>query len=186
MIAATESHPETSSSKLQKQLVLFDFDGTITTKDTLAEFMIFYHGKLRYAAGLALLLPFIAAYIFKLMPNWKSKQYFLSHFLKDESATVFEKRCMQFSENYLPYLIRPGALEAINQYKKMVQQSRWYRLRQRTGLNPGVIKTESAAWQQNLKCSKTNSLAKFSEKIVTARKRFVVSKKNSTSINTMK
>jgi phosphatidylglycerophosphatase C len=118
MIAATESHPETSSSKLQKQLVLFDFDGTITTKDTLAEFMIFYHGKLRYAAGLALLLPFIAAYIFKLMPNWKSKQYFLSHFLKDESATVFEKRCMQFSENYLPYLIRPGALEAINQYKK--------------------------------------------------------------------
>jgi phosphatidylglycerophosphatase C len=53
-----------------------------------------------------------------LMPNWKSKQYFLSHFLKDESATVFEKRCMQFSENYLPYLIRPRALEAINQYKK--------------------------------------------------------------------
>jgi HAD superfamily hydrolase (TIGR01490 family) len=117
MIAAPQSQPKHSGNKLQ-QLVLFDFDGTITTKDTLAEFMIFYHGKLRYVAGLALLSPFIAAYIFKLMPNWKSKQYFLAHFLKNQSLEIFEKRCREFSEKHLPALIRPGALEAIRQYKK--------------------------------------------------------------------
>jgi phosphatidylglycerophosphatase C len=117
IIAQDKTSQGTQGQRLKKQLVLFDFDGTITTKDTLAEFMIFYHGKLKYTFGLLVLAPVIGAYLFRLMPNWKSKQYFLTWFLKNESADTVKTRCREFSENYLPSLIRPGAIEAIRQYK---------------------------------------------------------------------
>lgn len=119
MITAPDKKTRTPDNHPKKQLVLFDFDGTITTKDTLAEFMIFYHGKIRYVLGLAILSPIIASYLFKLMPNWKSKQYFLTWFLKNENASVFEKRCKDFSDSCVGNLIRPKALEAIQQYKRL-------------------------------------------------------------------
>jgi len=118
MIEAPGKKVKIRESVARKQLVLFDFDGTITTKDTLQEFLIFYHGGLKYVLGLALLSPIIAAYLLKLMPNWKSKQYLLTWFLKNEDASVFEKRCREFASNHIPQLIRPAALEAILDYKK--------------------------------------------------------------------
>ena len=58
-----EAGPETKAFEAvttRKRLVLFDFDGTITTRDTLAEIMIHFHGKLKYAAGLLSLSPVMA------------------------------------------------------------------------------------------------------------------------------
>lgn len=107
-----------SASVQQKQLVLFDFDGTITTKDTLAEFMKFYRGNLQYNLGLAVLSPILAAYVLKIIPNWKGKQYFMSWFLKGENATEFNERCKQFAKSKVPSLVRPGALKAIEKYKR--------------------------------------------------------------------
>lgn len=100
-----------------KKLVLFDFDGTITTRDTLAEFMIYYHGKLRYTAGLAFLSPVLAMYVTKAIPNWKAKEYFLKWYLKGENAEMFNQKCKEFTAHKLDALIRPGALEAIKQHQ---------------------------------------------------------------------
>jgi phosphatidylglycerophosphatase C len=102
---------------VRKRLVLFDFDGTITTKDTLAEIMIFYHGRWKYRTGLLALSPVIALYLLKLIPNWEAKQRFLSWFFKGQEAKVFNKRCKQFAETVIPRLIRPKALEMIKHYK---------------------------------------------------------------------
>jgi phosphatidylglycerophosphatase C len=118
MTVAPDVNQKTNKTPAKKQLVLFDFDGTITTKDTLAEFMIFSHGKVRYMLGLALLSPVLASYVLKLMPNWKSKQYFLTWFLGNKDVSAFEEQCRDFSKNHLHTLIRPRALEAIRQYKK--------------------------------------------------------------------
>jgi phosphatidylglycerophosphatase C len=115
---ATKANGKLKTESAEKILVLFDFDGTITTKDTLAEFMIFYHGKLKYYAGLGALSPILASYIFKLMPNWKSKQYFLKWFLKNEDSSTFEKKCKEFSSLRLPQLIRPKALAEIKRYRE--------------------------------------------------------------------
>lgn len=117
MTAAAKTNNSVQDQVQEKQLVLFDFDGTITTKDTLAEFMIFYHGRAKYYRGLAILSPILAAYVFKLMPNWKSKQYFLSWFLEGENIKTFEERCATFASRVVPNLIRPGALEAIRKYQ---------------------------------------------------------------------
>jgi HAD superfamily hydrolase (TIGR01490 family) len=145
MITASNKKIKTNTNLPKKQLVLFDFDGTITSRDTLAEFMIFYRGKFKYLLGLAILSPIIAAYLFKLMPNWKSKQYFLTWFLKDENVDYFEKKCKEFSENYLPSLIRSSALESIRQY-------------QRNGATVAVVSASAENWvkpwcdQHKIKC----------------------------------
>ena len=100
------------------KLVLFDFDGTITTRDTLIEFVLFYHGRRRYLTGMLRLAPYLALFLFKLIPNWKAKQYFLSHYFKGVTITSFNERCYEFSTKTLPALIRPGAMEAIQQYRR--------------------------------------------------------------------
>jgi HAD superfamily hydrolase (TIGR01490 family) len=100
-----------------KELVLFDFDGTITTKDTLIEFVRFYRGRNQYLMGMFRLAPVLALYALKLIPNWRAKQFFLTHFFHGEKAETFESRCSIFSTNVLPSLIRPDAKVAIEKYR---------------------------------------------------------------------
>lgn len=102
---------------MKKRLVLFDFDGTITTKDTFIEFLIFYKGMTKFLAGMAVMSPYLGLFAFKLIPNWKAKQMVLRFFLGGESVEVLNRKCEEFSEKVLPSLIRPGAIQALNQYK---------------------------------------------------------------------
>ena len=118
MISVPDKKTKSNNIRAKKQLVLFDFDGTITTRDTLGEFLKYYHGKITYFMGLAILSPIIAAYVFKLMPNWKSKQYLLTWFLKNEPSVEFDRRCKEFVVKEVHALLRPEALQAISDYKK--------------------------------------------------------------------
>lgn len=110
----TQTAPPLSPSK--KRLVLFDFDGTITTKDTLIEFLIFYKGKARLLTGLAILSPMLALYALRLIPNWKAKQYLLKHFIGGAKLDEFNAVCKDFSIQVIPKLIRPKALHILEQY----------------------------------------------------------------------
>jgi phosphatidylglycerophosphatase C len=103
---------------MKKKLVLFDFDGTITTKDTLFEFIRFYVGNARFVSGLMLLSPVLTLYLLKLIPNWKTKEFFLRWFIGGETASIVEKRSLEFSKKVLPQIIRPKALAAIKKYQK--------------------------------------------------------------------
>lgn len=101
---------------MKKRLVLFDFDGTITTKDTFLEFIRFYHGHFKFVYGFGLMLPVLALYKFKIIPNWRAKEIVLTWFFKGASIEHFNKICADFSDTELPKLIRPGALKELQQY----------------------------------------------------------------------
>jgi phosphatidylglycerophosphatase C len=103
---------------MKKKLVLFDFDGTITTKDTLIELLIWYKGPAQFLWGLFTLSPVLAQYFFRIIPNWKAKQILLQHFLGGEELSEFNSHCQTFSQRILPALVRPKALEIIQQYKQ--------------------------------------------------------------------
>ena len=60
-----------------KQIVAFDFDGTITNRDTLLEFIKFAKGKTAFYLGFLLHLPWLLAMKCHLYPNWKTKQMIL-------------------------------------------------------------------------------------------------------------
>ena len=64
----------------QKHLVLFDFDGTLTRKDTLFAFIRYYHGTVRFVLGFAWLSPVMALYMAKLIRNDRAKEIVLKHF----------------------------------------------------------------------------------------------------------
>ncbi len=99
-------------------LVLLDFDGTVTTKDTLIEFVRFYRGHAGYWFGMLMLAPIMVLFKIGLIPNWKAKQYFLAHYFKGEKISDFNSRCAAFASEILPHLIRPGAIKAIEEYRR--------------------------------------------------------------------
>lgn len=114
-----EDFPTASPQRQRSsQLVLFDFDGTITTKDTLKEFVRFYRGNRKYLESMVTLFPILGLYALRMLPNWKAKQYFLSCHFRGENIDVFNSRCLEFSAEILPSLIRPKALAAIRSYRE--------------------------------------------------------------------
>ena len=94
-------------------IAFFDFDGTITTKDTLLEFIKFSKGRFRFYVGFAINSPWLIAFKLKLIPNQTAKERILSWFFQGSDLAGFQKKCDQFASDILPGLIRPKALEEI-------------------------------------------------------------------------
>lgn len=101
-----------------KNLALFDFDGTITTKDTFLEFIKFTHGPLYFYAGFLLLSPFLVLMKLKLYPNWKAKEQVIGFFYKGKRITALEEKALEFTEQQINSLIRPKALTCLQNHLK--------------------------------------------------------------------
>jgi HAD superfamily hydrolase (TIGR01490 family) len=99
-------------------LVLFDFDGTLTTHDTLFEFIAFARGRMRLYLGMVRLAPVLILYKLGLMVNWKAKEEFLKFFLKGMSESHFNALGQRFADERIPKLLRAPALHAIEAYRK--------------------------------------------------------------------
>jgi len=100
-----------------KNLALFDFDGTLTSKDTFLEMIKYARGDMRFWMGMLLLSPYLVAFKLKLMPNWRAKEIVISWFFKNEECRVFDEACTRFCTEKVPRLIKPEALEAFNRHK---------------------------------------------------------------------
>lgn len=97
-----------------RQIVAYDFDGTLTTKDTLIEFIryacgtgAFVKGFLRYAHLLVLMK-------LGLYPNWKAKQKVFAYFFEGMKIEEFDGLCQRFAKDN-QHLLRPKGIEAIQQ-----------------------------------------------------------------------
>ena len=88
-----------------RKLVLYDFDGTITTKDTLFEFCRFIAGNDLFIVKIFGLLPVLLAQRLTLISAQKAKEIFLSFFLKEMPQSEFEYQCRLFADKILPCLI---------------------------------------------------------------------------------
>jgi phosphatidylglycerophosphatase C len=103
---------------VKKEIALFDFDGTITSKDTLLEFIKFSKGRFRFYLGFTLNFPYLMAYKLKIISNQAAKEKVLKFFFHETPVQKFEEYCKQFSAHVLPLLIRPKALQEIRQLKE--------------------------------------------------------------------
>jgi HAD superfamily hydrolase (TIGR01490 family) len=100
------------------KLVLFDFDGTITTDDSLIRFIRFVAGDAKFIWGMILLSPMLTAYKLKLIPNYKAKQYMLSYFFKGMSEEKFMQVANEYSLKHIKTILRPKAMEKITWHKE--------------------------------------------------------------------
>lgn len=100
------------------KLTLFDFDGTITTDDSLLKFIRFVVGDTKFIIGLIALSPTLTLYKLKLIPNYKAKQKMLSYFFKGCSEEYFRKVANEYSLNHIDKILRPKAMEKIQWHKE--------------------------------------------------------------------
>ena len=99
-------------------LVLFDFDGTITTDDSLIKFIRFVVGDTKFTIGMVVLSPMLTAYKLKLIPNYKAKQYMLSYFFKGMKKEKFMQVANEYSLKHIDTILRPKAMEKIAWHKE--------------------------------------------------------------------
>ncbi len=98
---------------MKTSLALFDFDGTITTRDTFMEIIKYQKGSFGFYGGMFLLSPILILYKLKVIENWKAKEMVLTFFFKGMAYADFQKRCDEFIVTALPSLIRPEALQKV-------------------------------------------------------------------------
>lgn len=98
---------------MNRRIAFFDFDGTITTHDTLLEFIRFSKGTPAFLLGFLLNSPWLVAYRLKIISNHVAKQRVLSWFFRKTPITDFDTACDRFATEVLPGLIRPKALAEI-------------------------------------------------------------------------
>lgn len=98
---------------MKKGIAFFDFDGTVTTKDTLLEFIKFAKGAPAFYGGFLYNIFYLLAYKIKVISNQEAKEKVLGYFFRGTEITDFDRMAIEFSKKKLPSVIRPKALQEI-------------------------------------------------------------------------
>ena len=106
---STDSPLGNTKPKGDVKLVVFDFDGTITTRDTFAMFLRYYSGTLKWALNICLLLPVFLAYGLKIIDRNTVKAKVINRFFKNQNESLVNARAENFAKTVIPKLIRPAA-----------------------------------------------------------------------------
>lgn len=91
-----------------KRLYAFDFDGTLTTADTLLVFIRYACGTWRFVWGFLVHSPLLVLMKLKLYPNYRAKQRIFAWFFRGMEAETFDALCRRFADDNAS-LIRPKA-----------------------------------------------------------------------------
>lgn len=92
----------------------FDFDGTLTKRDTLIEFIRFARGNKAFALCFLHFAPLLVLMKLGLYPNWKVKQKVFARCFAGMKADDFNALCRRFASERAA-LLRPGGVERIRQ-----------------------------------------------------------------------
>jgi len=101
-----------------KPLAFFDFDGTITSKDALYQFLFFSFPKIRLLSGFVFLAPFLVLHYGKMLSNAKMKQRVFAHFFRGLTIDAFQQLALRFCKEKLPEIIRKEAMDKIEWHKQ--------------------------------------------------------------------
>lgn len=97
-----------------KQVVAFDFDGTLTTKDTLLAFIRYAKGPTSFWLGFLRYSPLLVLMKLGLYPNYKAKQKVFAHFFKGMTLEAFNDLCQRFAQDNL-HLLRSQGITTLMQ-----------------------------------------------------------------------
>ena len=105
---------------MNRVIAFFDFDGTITTKDSLLEFIKYVKGDTAFYFGFFLHLPVLILYKLQIVPNQRAKEIMLRYFFGKMNSEICTNHCEQFIKDKLPSLLRPKALHEIKKLKDLL------------------------------------------------------------------
>lgn len=96
----------------------FDFDGTLTNRDTLLEFIRYTNGNVPFIFAILIFSPLLILMKMHLYPNWKVKQKIFSYFYKGLSVIDFNQYCKDFASDK-KYILRK---EGVNAVRKAIKE----------------------------------------------------------------
>ena len=99
---------------MKKKLYCFDFDGTLTTSDTLLEFIRYAKGTGRFLMVFLMYSPLLVLMKLHLFPNWKAKQLIFAHLFAGMRIEKFDALCRDFAEEY-QHLLRPKGVTLVHE-----------------------------------------------------------------------
>jgi phosphatidylglycerophosphatase C len=100
-------------------VAVFDFDGTITRRDSLVPFLAVSIPARRLWPALARLSPRILAYAMRVEPNWRLKEAVLRAVLGRMPVELFEHLARDFAVRGLPRMVRPAAISRLRWHQTM-------------------------------------------------------------------
>ena len=96
------------------KIYAFDFDGTLTTRDTLIAFIRYACGTSRFLFGFLLHAPLLVLMKLRLYSNGKAKQKVFEHFFKGMTIETFDALCQDFARTHR-HLLRPETVRQLEQ-----------------------------------------------------------------------
>lgn len=96
-----------------KVVALFDFDGTITYRDSLLPFLWQLFGPLRLSAYALRMSPLLLGYLLRIIPNGIAKERLLGRMLAGMAITQLQAEAQRFATDLLPRIVRPESAERI-------------------------------------------------------------------------
>lgn len=98
-------------------LVVFDFDGTITRKDTMLALARYRFGMAGFLAGIMVLSPWLLLHVLGVYPNHLAKERFFTYFFGGMKEEEFSKLCYKFLDKKLEQMVRSDAIQCLKQHK---------------------------------------------------------------------
>lgn len=99
------------------RLALFDFDGTITDRDSFADFIRWSFGLPRFMLALVALSPVLLLYVVRIMSNYRAKEIVVRWFFRGMPVDVFRSRARRYVAERLPRIMRPVAMEHLHAHR---------------------------------------------------------------------
>jgi len=96
----------------------FDFDGTLTRRDTLLPFLLHLLGVMKVARSAFALSPTLAGYALGLIDNGVAKEKVLIQCLAGMSKTKLQQQGEHFATDVLPGLLRNEAIQRLEWHKR--------------------------------------------------------------------
>ena len=98
-------------------IALFDFDGTITKKDTYTAFLFFATSTPRKLIGVALLWPFLLLYKCSFFPGRRLRTMTTFVAFSGVSYKALGAKAKDFSASYIPKVLRPTTIKRFAEHK---------------------------------------------------------------------
>jgi len=99
-------------------IAAFDFDGTITTRDSLPVFIRFAVSTRQFLLGSLTMAPYLVLFKLKFIPNYKAKERLFKTFFSGLKTESFNALSDKFTEK-IEKIVNPAALEKIKWHQKM-------------------------------------------------------------------
>jgi len=97
-----------------KKIYAFDFDGTLTTRDSFLEFIRYVCGNWAFCKGILRYSPLLVLMKLGLYPNWKAKQKVFAYFFKGMPLKDFAQQGRLFALDR-QHLLRPQGVDMVKQ-----------------------------------------------------------------------